>query len=348
MEVMYALPRADALGKHIAEIFPASFVAEFEQSHDKPGTHHLSKVKLHLRNGDERIANLSIAPLLTREFVSVGSIVLVEDITDRTQLETQLTQAEKLSSIGLLAAGVAHEVNTPLAVISSYTQMLQKHARDDQRLKPVLEKITQQTFRASEIVNSLLNFSRATGSEFVPLDANQVIRETVTLLDHQFRTARIAVDLDLVPSLPLIRGSQGKLQQVILNLMLNAKDAMIEGGGSKMSLKTNYEDGEVVISVRDNGAGIAPEHLHRIYDPFFTTKNTPKAGQHKGTGLGLAVSYGIVQEHSGRIEVESTVGDGTTFRLLFPMMQKPAVRAADEQALSSISAITEEIRTVHA
>lgn len=325
MEVMYALPRLEALGRHISEIFPEEFITEFERAHQQAGTHHLSKVTLPLRTGETRTANLAIAPLLTRDFVSVGSIVLVEDITERTQLETQLTQAEKLSSIGLLAAGVAHEVNTPLAVISSYAQMLQKQARGDdptaQRLRPVLEKITQQTFRASEIVNGLLNFSRATGSEMVPLDANAVVRETIALLEHQLRTARLQVHTELQEPLPRIRGSHGKLQQVVLNLVLNAKDAMVENGGTNLFLSTETHDGEIVITVRDTGGGIAPEHLHRIYDPFFTTKHTPKAGQHKGTGLGLAVSYGIVQEHGGRIQVHSEPGQGTAFRLHFPQVQ---------------------------
>ncbi len=324
MEVMVALPRADALSRHISDIFPAEFVADFERAHDQSGTHHLTKIKMPLRNGESRTVNVAVSPLLTREFVSVGSIVLVEDITERTLLESQLTQAEKLSSIGLLAAGVAHEVNTPLAVISSYAQMLQKQARGDDpasvRLRPVLEKITQQTFRASEIVNGLLNFSRATGSEFVSLDVNAVLRETVLLLDHQLRTSRIQVHAHYAANLGRIHGSQGKLQQVFLNMLLNAKDAMLESGGTDLYLSTDETEGDVAVTFRDTGSGIDTANLHRIYDPFFTTKNTPKEGQHKGTGLGLAVSYGIVQEHGGRIHVESTVGEGTTFRLLFPAL----------------------------
>ena len=349
MEVMVALPRADALSRHISDIFPAEFVTEFERAHDQSGTHNLTKIKMPLRTGESRTVNVAISPLLTREFVSVGSIVLVEDITERTQLETQLTQAEKLSSIGLLAAGVAHEVNTPLAVISSYTQMLQKQARGDDpasaRLRPVLEKITQQTFRASEIVNGLLNFSRATGSEFVALDINAVLRETVLLLDHQFRTARIHVHADYAAALGSIHGSQGKLQQVFLNLLLNAKDAMLESGGSELYLSTQKSDGEVCVTFRDTGSGIDTAHLHRIYDPFFTTKNTPKEGQHKGTGLGLAVSYGIVQEHSGRIQVDSTVGEGTTFRLFFPAL--PTSGGLHVQP-GTVAARAAETRTVHA
>ncbi len=345
MEVMVALPRAEALSRHISEIFPPEFVTEFERTHDQSGTHHLPKVKMPLRNGESRTVNVAISPLLTREFVSVGSIVLVEDITERTLLESQLTQAEKLSSIGLLAAGVAHEVNTPLAVISSYTQMLQKQARGDDptslRLRPVLEKITQQTFRASEIVNGLLNFSRATGSEFVALDVNAVLRETVLLLDHQFRTARIHVNTQYDP-VARIHGSHGKLQQVFLNMLLNAKDAMLESGGTELYLSTGQTEGEIIITFRDTGSGIDTAHLHRIYDPFFTTKNTPKEGQHKGTGLGLAVSYGIVQEHSGRIQLESAVGEGTTFRLLFP-----ALPATDDVHVQAQGAAI-EARTVNA
>lgn len=233
-------------------------------------------------------------------------------------MEAQLTQSEKLSSIGLLAAGVAHEVNTPLAVISSYTQMLSKQLRDDTRLLPVLEKITQQTFRASEIVNGLLNFSRTSGAEFVRIDLNQLLHDSAILLDHQFKTARIRVEHDLAPSLSLVLGNQGKLQQVILNLMLNAKDAMHGLSNGLLRVRTFNAANMVVVELEDCGTGIEAEHLHRIFDPFFTTKTNPQAGQHKGTGLGLAITYGILQEHGGKIKVTSAPGEGTTFRLEIP------------------------------
>jgi signal transduction histidine kinase len=235
------------------------------------------------------------------------------------QLESQLAQAEKLSSIGLLAAGVAHEVNTPLAVISSYTQMLAKQVRGDERLAPLLDRITSQTFRASEIVNSLLNFSRTGSTEFSEIDLNGVIRDTLTLLEHQFKTAGLRLDVDLKPELPRIVGNANKLQQVFLNLFINAKDAMTTGGSLRISTEVN---GRVGVLIADTGSGIAPEHMQRIYDPFFTTKNAPSEGQRRGTGLGLAVTYGIIQEHSGRIQVDSAVGHGTTFRLEFPAARK--------------------------
>ncbi len=352
MEVMYALPRAEAVGRRVAEIFPESFLTPFLAAHDQPGTHHLSKMKLDLRTGESRTGNIAIAPLLTRDFVSVGSIVMIEDITARTRLEGQLTQAEKLSSIGLLAAGVAHEVNTPLAVISSYAQMLQKHTREDQRLAPVLEKIVQQTFRASEIVNGLLNFSRTSSSVFASLDINTVVRETLTLLDHQLRTASVTVEADLQTPLARIYGSQGKLQQVVLNLLLNAKDAMSDKSGGVLRIATFDDGNEVSLRVSDTGSGIDADHLHRIYDPFFTTKNAPRQGQHKGTGLGLSVSYGIVQEHNGRIHVDSTVGVGTTFQLDFPLESVGApnrpISDADDALHGGSAAEVNDARTVHA
>jgi two-component system NtrC family sensor kinase len=327
MEEMYAKPRRDALRQPLSSVFPPEFVEKFSSVRHELGTHTLYKFRLALPNGDFRIANIAIAPLVTRELVAIGRIVLVDDITDRIQLEGQLTQAEKLSSIGLLAAGVAHEVNTPLAVISSYTQMLSKHMRDDVKVAPILEKITQQTFRASEIVNGLLNFSRTSGSEFTSLDLNQLLHDTVTLLEHQFKTAQIRVITDFDPNLARIKGNQGKLQQVILNLMLNAKDAMHGIPSATLKIRTHNTANRVQAIIEDTGNGIEKEHLHRIYDPFFTTKATPQEGQRKGTGLGLAVTYGIMQEHAGKIEVDSEVGAGTTFRLDFPSAS-PATTAA--------------------
>jgi PAS domain S-box-containing protein len=323
MEAMYARSRGEALGQPLGAIFPPEFMAHFDSVRGEQGTHTFYKIRLLLPAGETRVANIAIAPLLTRDFAVVGRIVLVDDITDRMELEAQLTQAEKLSSIGLLAAGVAHEVNTPLAVISSYTQMLAKQMRpmmeQDKRLAPVLEKITQQTFRASEIVNGLLNFSRTGGSEFGTIDLNRLLLDTLTLVEHQFKTAQIRVETELDQDLPRIQGNEGKLQQVVLNLLLNARDAMHGSANGRIRIATQQRAGRVTVVVQDFGDGIEPEHLHRIFDPFFTTKAEPGKGQHKGTGLGLAVSYGIMQEHGGKMQVESTVGVGTTFRLEFPV-----------------------------
>ncbi|HEY0758472.1 MAG TPA: ATP-binding protein [Acidisarcina sp.] len=320
MEVMYAMPRAEALGEPLSRVFPPDFLEEFHRVRNDPGVHNLYKFRLETNAGEVRVANIAIAPLVSRHFETVGRIILVDDITDRIDLEAQLAQSEKLSSIGLLAAGVAHEVNTPLAVISSYAQMLSKQVRGDARLAPLLEKITQQTFRASEIVNGLLNFSRTSGAEFRAIDLNAIIQDTLTLLEHQLKTSQVSLEVSLESDLPNILGNPGKLQQVFLNLFLNAKDAMNTGGTLRVSTLVN---GCVGVSISDTGSGISPEHVQRIYDPFFTTKTAPREGERRGTGLGLSVTYGIIQEHAGKIHVESEIGSGTTFHLEFPMLRKP-------------------------
>ncbi len=315
MEVMYATPRALALDRSLSQIFPPAFMDAFYRVRQNPGIHNLYKFRLGSPSGETRIANIAIAPLVTRNFQVIGRLIIVDDITERLELESQLSQAEKMSSIGLLAAGVAHEVNTPLAVISSYAQMLAKRVQNDPKQAEILAKITGQTFRASEIVNNLLNFSRTSGVEFNQVDLNHVLSDTLALLEHQLKIARVKVQEELAPDLPPIFGSANKLQQVFLNLFLNARDAMPGGGTLKVS--TTNGDG-VNVTITDTGSGIAQEHIARIYDPFFTTKSGGQGGQRRGTGLGLSVSYGIIQEHAGKIQVNSRPGEGTTFSLAFP------------------------------
>jgi len=319
MEVMYALPRWQTLTQSLRTVFPVEFVEEIHRLRESVGIRNLYKFRLKTPAGETRTVNVAIAPLVTRKFQVVGRLVIMDDITERMDLEAQLSQADKLSSIGLLAAGVAHEVNTPLAVISSYTQMLSKQLQSDPQKSGLLEKITRQTFRASEIVNNLLNFSRTSGSEFADLDINKVITDTLALLEHQFKISKIEVHSELTHDISPIQGNSGRLQQVFLNLFLNAKDAMPRGGTLRIAT-TNGSS--VSVQVTDTGAGIAPEHINRIYDPFFTTKTAPKEGQSRGTGLGLSVTYGIIQEHAGKIRVESHPGSGTTFALDFPLSRK--------------------------
>ncbi len=319
MEVMYAMSRAEALGCRISEVFDPSFVEDFYRFRQSAGIHNLYKFRLETPSGEARVTNIAIAPLVTKRFQVIGRLIIVDDITERIGLESQLAQAEKMSSIGLLAAGVAHEVNTPLAVISSYAQMLAKQVQGDVRKSELLEKITRQTFRASEIVNNLLNFSRTSGGEFSDVDINKIISDTLALLEHQMKTARVRVQPALSPDVPRIHGNAGKLQQVFLNLFLNAKDAMPDGG--TLRVKTSNGTG-VNVMISDTGSGIAQENIHRIYEPFFTTKDGGRSGQTRGTGLGLAVTYGIIQEHAGKIRVESRPGEGTTFYLEFPMVRK--------------------------
>jgi two-component system, NtrC family, sensor kinase len=340
MEVMYATPRAEALRRPLNEVFPVEFLQEFDRLRAEQGLCTLYKFRLPTPTGESRTANITIAPLLNRDFRAVGRIIIIDDITDSINMEKQLTQSEKLSSIGLLAAGVAHEVNTPLAVISSYTQMLGKQLRGDEanhaRLQPVLEKITQQTFRASEIVNGLLNFARMGTVDFARVDVNAMLRDTALLLEHQLRSGRVAVEMHLDPQLPAISGNLGKLQQVAVNMMMNAKDALQDKGSGRIKISTSQTSDSVEILFEDDGPGMPPEVLRKIYDPFFTTKSNPKEGQRKGTGLGLAVTYGIVQEHGGTIEASSTVGEGTAFRLLFPAIENVRPRPSDSSTAAGL------------
>jgi len=308
IEKLTGIARQDAVGRKLGELLPEDLCAQLDPVRGEHGIHNIYKFVLKPK---DTTLNIAIAPLVSREGDRIGRLIIFDDITDRAELEKRLVQADKLSSIGLLAAGVAHEVNTPLAVISTYAQMLAKQISGDEQKAPLLEKIARQTFRASEIVNSLLNFSRTSPTEFVSVDLNKVIRETLTLLEHQLAKAGVEVKLALDENLPRIKGNPGKLQQVFLNLFLNARDAMESGG--VLAIRSGSDHGSVRLTVADSGAGIAPENLSRIFDPFFTTK-----GARKGTGLGLSVSYGIVREHGGDIEVESILGAGTRFELSFP------------------------------
>ena len=317
LEMIYPIFGKDSRGKKLAEVLPADLVEQLNRlrENEDEGIHNLHRYRVRGANGEERVLNIAIAPLLSQDCDSIGRLMVFDDVTDRVQMEAQLAQSEKLSSVGLLAAGVAHEVNTPLAVISTQAQMLAKYLRPGDKHSRILEKIIGQTFRASQIVNSLLNFSRTKGAAFAALEINQIITETLLLLHHQLQSAGITVESRLEQNLPPISGNSDKLQQVFLNLFLNAKDAMPEGGRLRVSTWT--ENSSLRIEISDTGLGIPPEHLHRIYDPFFTTKSTGR-----GTGLGLAVSYGIIHEHSGKIQVESPPGLGTRFRLEFPILRK--------------------------
>jgi two-component system NtrC family sensor kinase len=327
IEKLTGISRERALGRKLAELLPTELC-------ELLGDRVQNVYKFVLKPKDVTL-NIAIAPLISRDGAQIGRLIIFDDVTERAELERRLVQADKLSSIGLLAAGVAHEVNTPLAVISTYAQMLAKQISGDEQKAPLLEKIARQTFRASEIVNSLLSFSRTSPTEFVSVELNKVVRETLALMEHQLTKTQVTVTLTFDEKLPRIKGSPGKLQQVFLNLFLNARDAMEKGG--VLTVKTWAHEGRVLVTVADSGAGIAPENLEKIFDPFFTTK-----GAKKGTGLGLSVSYGIVREHAGNIEVQSEIGEGTRFELSFPeavvvkRIEKPIVlEAMPVQAIST-------------
>ncbi len=323
LELMYGLSRDQAYGRPVGQVFPPELVASLLRFRDDGGIHNLYQHRVRTPSGEERVLNIAVAPLVSKNFDLIGRLVIFDDVTERIELERQLSQADKMSSVGLLAAGVAHEVNTPLAVISSYAQMLSKQLPPDDPRWKLLDKIIKSTFRASELVNNLLNFSRTGGVETAPVDLNRVVRDTLALLEHPLRTSRVRVETHLSEEAPVVQGNAGKLQQVFLNLFLNARDAMPEGGRLRVSTETH--EAAVRAEVSDSGEGIPQEHIHRIYDPFFTTKpgrGGNGGGLRSGTGLGLSVTYGIIREHSGKIRVESSPGRGTSFLLEFPRLRK--------------------------
>ncbi len=315
LEALLDVPKGEALGRELEEALPADLAREIAAHATGDHVSGIYKHHVHTRGGRHIVVNASIAPLLDKDGARLGRLVLLDDVTQRARLEDQLVQTEKLTSLGLLAAGVAHEVNTPLAVISNYIQMLAKQIPADDPRQKTIERIVKQTFRASEIVNNLLNFSRTGGAQAAELDLNAIVEETLTLVQHPFKTAHITVAKKYGEPLPPILGSSTRLQQVFLNLFMNARDAM--PGGGMLEVRTAAFNGSVEIEVTDTGAGIPAENLHRIFDPFFTTKATGR-----GTGLGLSVSYGIIKEHAGKVDVRSTPGKGTSFRLEFPVARK--------------------------
>ena len=324
LEGIYGMTREDAVGRTLGEVFDAPFVEALGAARrEHPQGTTLYRVPLTARNsngGSEDaephriLVNATAVPLQEPSSDIVGgTILLIEDITGRVRLEEQLQISEKMASIGLLAAGVAHEVNTPLTGISSFTQMLLEGADPKDPRTTLLEKIERQTFRAAKIVNGLLNLSRpgTSGAERADVDLNAVIVDVFSLLEHQFEVGSIKVRRELSAKPAVVAGIEHQLQQVFLNLFLNARDAMPKGGW--LSVSTRVEDGHVMAEVSDTGSGIPSEYLARIYDPFFTTKAIGR-----GTGLGLSITYGIVREHDGAIHCDSTPGQGTRFILTLP------------------------------
>jgi PAS domain S-box-containing protein len=313
-EALAGLDRDAAVGRRLDAVFSKRFLDTVHAARrDSPAGITLYRVALETTRAEKtsRLVNLGIAPFQT-EGRQAGWILVIEDVTERANLEEQLRLSEKMAAIGLLAAGVAHEVNTPLTGISSYTQMLLQRAQPNDPNTALLEKIERQTFRAAKIVTSLLNLARPAGGETGPVDVNTVIGDILSLLEHQFKMSHVQVRREFSPAPVVVRGVEYKLQQVFLNLFLNARDAMPKGGW--VSVITRTTDGHGIVEVSDTGVGIPAEQLARIYDPFFTTK--PEG---HGTGLGLSVTYGIVQEHGGALRCESEVGKGTRFILMLPL-----------------------------
>jgi PAS domain S-box-containing protein len=278
--------------------------------------------------GEQTILQATVRDITVRKALEEG---LQKSYDDLKNLQTQLVQSGKLASIGELAAGVAHELNQPLMVIRGTAQLIERAARKGgltpEALPTQLEPIDRNTKRMTRIINHLRNFSRQSEMEFTPVEINHVIEECFLLIGEQLKLRDIVVERDLAPDLPKIRGDANQLEQVIVNLLGNSRDAVTEAREKAAAEGREARPGRIVIItrlvkntvevlIRDTGGGIPADKISRIFDPFFTTK---AAG--RGTGLGLSISYGIIKDHEGEIEVAATGPEGTTMRLLLPAME---------------------------
>lgn len=239
---------------------------------------------------------------------------MAADIEHLRQLNEQLIRTEKLAAAGTLAAGVAHEVNNPLASISSLIQILQARHTDDEETREMLRLISTQITRITQVTRDMMEFARARPPARAPHDINRIIAASIRLASFDKAFHRLKLTMEHETGTPLVYADADQMQQVFLNLLLNARDAMPEGGDLRVRTRYDKQAEEVVVEIADSGTGISPEHRAHIFDPFFTTKPTGK-----GTGLGLAVCYGIVTTHDGRITVEPNDGRGTCVRVSLPV-----------------------------
>ncbi len=340
--VMFGCMPSELVGQAVEALLPEAFRASHaahrgayaRAPHTRPmgtGLDLLARRK----DGTEFPVEISLSPMATPDGVVV--IAAVRDITERKRIEADLRslnedlarkreeteraalalaarRAEKLAALGTLAAGLAHELNNPIGIMSSRIEVmlmegeaLPRHVHED------LEVLHRQAQRVARITQGLLTFARSSAGERGPVDLNHIVRETLLLAENPIAKGGVKVTAELAPDLPAILGDADTLQQVMLNLVTNARDAVDTGGEIRIVTRRRETDRMIELVVSDTGRGIAPEDLARIFDPFFTTKPT-------GTGLGLSLTHGIVREHGGTIDVESAPGRGTRFILAFPVL----------------------------
>jgi PAS domain S-box-containing protein len=273
---------------------------------------------LQRKNGSEFPAWLSINNIVNDEGEITASVISTRDMTEERRVAEQLRQSEKLVALGELVAGVAHEVNNPLTGISAFAQLLQEERLTPDQLEAA-QMIKREADRAVAVIRDLLTFARKTGPRTVPIDMNALIEQTMRLRTYGLRTAGIEMKLELAPSLPRVRGDDRQLQQVLLNLVVNAEHSVANCQRRLITLRTSVSARRLIVEVSDTGKGMSADVQKRIFEPFFTTK--PEGA---GTGLGLSVSFGIVQTHGGTLTVHSAPGAGATFRLTLPVNESPA------------------------
>jgi two-component system NtrC family sensor kinase len=320
---MQGIPRDAALGRDVFEVlarYPEGRLkSEFERAFETGRIERIEQQTVD-EKGQTRHWLISKVPMRDESTGEVSHVITVgEDITARVEANQAIGRAEKLAAVGRLAAGVVHEINNPLATIAACAEALEARveegvfegtdAVDD--LNEYLGLIKSEAFRCKSITNGLLDFSRMRAVDRRHLDVAETLQSSANLLSHQKRGVGIEIAVEINESLQLVNADGGQLQQAVIALGTNAIDAMPDGG--KLTLRAFNQANSVVIEIQDSGVGITADDLSKVFEPFFTTKEVGR-----GTGLGLAVCYGIVTDHGGRLSVRSNPGVGTTFSILLP------------------------------
>ncbi len=332
LEVHVDLPKGEILKRYFWEIFPPTedfdWRANLSQLIETGSPTHSSNIRYRPPEVlEEVIINIRSHPLKNRENEIIGTVSLVEYVTKKAKMEEglrrayrelratqeQLVQSGKMAAVGRLAGGVAHELNTPLGGILGFTQAALLDTKEDDPRYKDLKAVEEATLHCKEIVTGLLNFSRQTKGEFKEVDVNKAICATLALVDHQTRLQNIEMVKNLNPELLKVTGNFNRLQQVFLNILTNARDAMPHGGKIFITTRNIARGKKVEITFLDTGPGIPEEHMDKLFQPFFTTKDPGE-----GVGLGLSVTYGIVKDHGGEIEVRNRKGAGAEFRIILP------------------------------
>lgn len=307
MEDRFQIKREKALHKKAPLVLGQGFWSKIHT--EQPGTRTLRNVKMQLPDA-ESIYDVYISPLKNERGSISGRIFVFEDVTEKINIQNQLITSEKMASLGLLSAGIAHEINTPLTGISSYCQFLLDNPNGAENPE-LVGKMQDQVLRVNKIIRTLLDFSRQKGQQPLPINLNKVIEESLALVEHKLKKKSITFKKE-TEFQKSFHGFPTRLQQLFINLFINAIDAIDNEGWISISGEENDE--EITVRFKDNGRGIREKTLEKIFDPFFTTKEIGK-----GTGLGLAIVYNIVKEHYGNIQVHSKIDRGTTFIITFPL-----------------------------
>jgi two-component system NtrC family sensor kinase len=320
------MPREAVIGRNVFQVFSkypqARLKQEFERAF-RTGT--IERIEQQTVDNAGATQHWMVSKIPMRDEVSgeVTHVITVgEDVTMRVEAIHAAGRAEKLAAVGRLAAGVVHEINNPLATISACAESLESrvdegafgHSPEVDDLHEYLGLIRSEAFRCKAITNGLLDFSRVRTSNRLTVDVPELLKSSANLIAHQKRGSDVNIEIEIEENLPQINADHGQIQQAIIALATNAIDAMPNGG--TLTFRAKPSNNRVIIEIQDSGVGIAPENLSKVFEPFFTTKEVGK-----GTGLGLAVCYGIVTEHGGRLAVRSNVGVGTTFTIYLPVQK---------------------------